>query len=630
MRKTGKKGNLKISVCQMRVVPGRPDLNAEYMIGEIISAGNRGADVIVFPELCVPGYMIGDYPWEDDCFIRDVQVWNERICQATQNGIIAIFGSVAIQEGAKGKDGRLRKFNAAFVAQNGKLIGFTEKTLPPNYRIFDDSRHFYMMSDIQSEDAEKLRLSGDYRYAKYVMGIHNYLMPFRLETRIGKVAIGVILCEDMWCEDYPYNPTRSLVQNGAEIVFNLSASPWTWQKNQKRHRVVKELISKCGVPFVYVNNTGIQTIGKNIVIFDGSSTVYNKNGDIVFAVDPYKEGTFCVKLKKDMPVLAKRPQDDAKELYLALKCAAVEFFKTMPPSMRRILVGLSGGIDSAVIAAFFAHILGPDKVVGINMPSKFNSSETKNIAAQIAENLSIGYEVKPIQEIVDLLAKTTNTKEESLSYENLQARVRMEILAAEAQNRGCVFSCNSNKVEMAFGYGTLCGDIAGFMALIADLKKLEVYQLGDYLNRVVYGREVIPRACFEIKASAELALNQEDPFDYGNLVTGPGYHDEMVRAFVEFLRNPEWFLEKYLDGTLESELKLEAGRLNRLFPNPIDFIEDLEKGWRRFFASYFKRDKAPFIPIVSKRAFGYDLRESVISAHFTKRYRELKEKILVG
>jgi NAD+ synthase (glutamine-hydrolysing) len=431
----------------------------------------------------------------------------------------------------------------------------------------------------------------------------------------------------MWHEDYPFNPTKSLVENGAEIVFNLSASPWTWQKNRKRHRVVKKLISKCQVPFVYVNNTGIQNIGKNIVVFDGGSAVYNRNGDIVLETVPYSSGWTDFSLSETMPVLTARNQSDTEELYLALKCAIMGFVETLPPSMRKIVIGLSGGIDSALVAALFVDILGAENVIAINMPTKYNSKITKSIARKIARNLGIKYKVRPIQKIVNAISKATEASEDSLAYENIQARARTEILAAEAQILERVFSANWNKIEAAFGYGTLYGDMAGFMAPIGDLIKREVYQLADYMNREVFGSEVIPKECFEIKPTAELKNDHPDPFDYGNL-SRRGYHDEMIRAFVEFRRNPQWFLEQYDKGLLEEEFKLEKGTLDRLFPDVRYFIEDLERNWTRLHGSYFKRLQGPMIPIISKRAFGSDLRESILSAHFTQRYLELREEIL--
>lgn len=623
----GKIEGLRIAVCQMKVVPGRPDINASYMIKEIMSARNRGIDIIAFPEMCVPGYIIGD-KWEDDCFIEDVQYWNKQICQATKNGAISIFGSVAseVDQNIKGEDGRIRKFNAAFVAQNGKLAGVTIKSLQPNYRIFDDDRHFFSMRKKRDEEAEQFRLSGGSRGVE-CLSIQDYLQPFSIQTKIGRIPIGVILCEDMWYEDYPFNPIKSLVENGAELIVNLSASPWTWQKKQKRHRVVKELIPECKVPIVYVNNTGMQNNGKNLIVYDGSSTVYDRDGNVVFEVEPYVDGVFPFELKDVMPTISLRPQYDTKELYLALRCGAREYLNFLPPKMRKVYIGLSGGIDSGASAAFYVDILGPENVVGINMPSKFNSQTTQDIARETAENLGIKYEVRPIQEIVNAIAKATNTTEGSLSYENIQARTRMEILAARSQNSGGIYPCNANKVEMAFGYGTLNGDWAGYMAVLGDLVKREVYQLADYMNRAVYGSEVIPNACFEVQPSAELGKDQADPFYYGNL-DHRGYHDEMVRAFTEFRKNPEWFLKMHLDDQLEDELKLNFGTLAGHFRDPQDFVEDLEKNWIRFCGSYFKRVVSVPVPMVRKRAFGFDLRESIMPTHFTERYKDLRAIIL--
>lgn len=597
---------LKIAMCQMKVVPGRPDLNAEYMIKEIYSAAERKDDVIVFPEMCVPGYLIGDI-YEDDAFVADVRMYNRKIhLAAADAGIIAIFGTVVSSDVIKGEDGRLCKFNAALVAGKDMAYRFI-KTLQPNYRIFNDDRHFYSGRKAYRDSPE--------------------FLPIGIETRVGKIKIGVILCEDMWHEDYPINPTEEFVNNGAEIIFNLSASPWTWQKNRKRHKVVKCLLEKNPVPFIYVNNTGIQNTGKNIVIFDGSSTAYDRNGGIIFEIPPYESGVRDFVFDEDGDVVMATERGDTKELYEALRCAISESMKTFPPRMRKVVVGLSGGIDSALSAALFVDVLGPENVIAINMPSQYNSQTIKDIARDIAKNLGVKYEVVPIEDIVDSIANANNIKPDTLAYENIQARVRMEILAAKAQDIGGVFSCNSNKVEMALGYGTLYGDVAGFMAVLGDLVKREEYQLADHMNREVYKREVIPVVCMTMTPTAELKENQKDPFDYGNL-DRRGYHDEMVRAFVEFRRNPEWFLEQYAKRTLEKELMLEGGSLARLFGSASEFIKDLEKNWNRFHESCFKRIQSAPIPIVSKRAFGTDLREAILPAYLTQRYHDLKKMIL--
>ncbi|MBL8149368.1 MAG: NAD(+) synthase [Blastocatellia bacterium] len=608
---------LKISICQMPVIAGRPDLNKDYVISSIQAAASRNVDIIVFPEMCITGYIAGDL-FEDSHFIKDTQICNEQIKRATTAEIIAIFGTITTENKEKGEDGRVRKFNTALIAQNGEWIGAAIKTLQPNYRIFNDDRHFYSLRKIAE--------------SKFVTSLEDFLVedlykPVLLQTSIGEIRLGVILCEDMWQEDYQLNPTSYLVENGAEIVVNISASPWSWQKNRKRHEVVKRLLSDCKVPFVYVNNTGVQNTGKNIVVFDGSSTIYSATGEPLFEVGAYKAGVEDFVFDTDNRPIITKPTDDTTELYQAVKKAVEGMFKTLPPDKRKVVVGVSGGIDSALTTAIYVDLLGAENVLAVNMPSRYNSLETQSTARKLAENLQIRYEVKPIEEIVEVIARTTNSKPNSPTYENIQARVRMEILAALAQNLGAVFSSNWNKVEAAFGYGTLYGDMAGFIAPIGDLVKREVYQLADYFNRVVFGREVIPQKCFEMRPTAELSDGQVDPFDYGNLHRR-GYHDEMVRAFTEFRRNPEWFLEKYAHTKLEEELKLEKATLSRLFRSTREFIKDLEQHWYLFHASYFKRVQSTAVPIVSKRAFGTDLRESILAAHFTERYKDLKKVLL--
>jgi len=603
---------IKLALCQMKVVPGRPDLNTAYIVEEIKEAAKRGVDVIVFPEMCTTGYFIGDL-YEDEAFLRDVEYLNREIREATKDGIVAILGTSVLVPRNLGEDGRERLLNAGVIYSDGRYMGHVTKTLQPNYRMFDDDRHFYSL--------RKAALEGRKRPEQLLAPITCTLSDGRT------LRFGVILCEDMWHEFYPLNPTKVLAKKGADIVFNLSASPWTWQKNRKRHQIVKGIAQECHIPFVYVNNTGIQNTGKNIIIFDGCSTVYDDRGHAIYEVPAYTEGTYDFVFAESMPSLPEESQDDTKELYEAVTCGAREFFANLPPERRRILNGMSGGIDSSLTAALYTDVLGAGNVIGINMPSRFNSDKTRELARTCAANLGISYEVRPVQNIVDSIASETDVGEGTLAYENIQARARMEILAARSQDLNCVFSANWNKVEAAFGYGTLYGDMAGALALVGDLLKREIYQLADYMNRVVFQSEVIPKECFEIAPTAELRENQRDPFDYGKLEKR-GYHEEMVRAFTEFRRNPEWFLELYGKNLLEQEMRLDPGKLQELFPSSRHFIHDLEKHWRMFSGAYFKRIQGPPIPIVSKRAFGTDLRESLMSPHFTSRYYDLRAEIL--
>lgn len=610
---------LKIALCQMPVMPGRPDLNMAYIVKEIKAAASTSTDIIVFPEMCVTGYLLGDL-FENEDFVREAANRNEEIRHAAK-GLTAIWGNITIDRDKTGEDGRLRKYNSALAANNGEWIGRTTKTLQPKYRIFDDERHFYSRRQLYNEMVWRDGHEGS--------EVSDLMRPFTILTRIGELSVGVILCEDMWHGDYPINPTRMLKDKGAEIVFNLSASPWTWQKNRKRHQVVRDLLSECQVPFVYVNNTGEQNTGKNLVVFDGSSAVYDSRGDIIFEIPPYAEGTkefiFDAGLSPQEPIQI----DDAAALFMALAYGLKKFFNLLPPPRRKAIVGLSGGIDSAATLLLLVYVLGKENVRAVYMPSRFSSQKSENIAAAIARGVGLDLEKRPIESIITAVSAITGTTEDSPGFENIQARARMEILAALAQDMGGMFSANWNKVEAAFGYGTLYGDMAGFAAPLGDLVKREVYQLADFMNRRIFGRGVIPEECFTRAPTAELKDGQTDPFDYGNL-NRRGYHDELVRAFTEFRRDPEWVLRKYEDDSLEREFMLEPGTFARLFPTARNFVKDLERCWRMFHSSYFKRVQSVPLIITSKRAFGTDLRESMLPAYFTEEFVRLKRKILSG
>lgn len=612
---------LKIAICQMSVVPGKPDFNAAYIMGEIKKASERGMDIIAFPEMCTTGYFIGDL-LEDAAFLQDVFFWNKRIVQATKGlHITVLFGTVTSSQGMRGEDGRPRIHNTALAAYDGKVMFHTIKSLQPNYRMFNDNKHLYSMRKMADEARQAARAKRV--PAEKLPELEDFLNPFMITTRLGGISLGVILCEDMWHEDYPYNPAKVLATKGAHIIFNLSASPWTWQKNRKRHQIVKRLSQDLGVPFVYVNNTGAQNTGKNIIVFDGSSTAYNQQGDIVCEVSPYVQGAHDMAFEDTMPIATSRPQDDTKELYSAMVCAT----KSIVPPDVQVVVGLSGGVDSAVVAAHLVDVLGPERVVAVNMPMmSLSSSATQEMARTIAQNAGIPYEVHAIDEFVGAMCRHAGIKPGTLQHENAQARARMTMLAALASQYGGVFTCNMNKTEAAFGYGTLHGDIAGFYAPLGDMVKREVRQIAQYLNEVRFGREVIPEQCIRQIPTAELAPGQKDPFHYGDEYRR-GYHDEMIRAFMEFRKDPEWFLEVYLQKKLEEELLLEEGTLARLFATPREFIADLEWCWRMFGNSFFKRVQCPPIPIFSKRAFGRDLEESMMAPHFTERYKAIKRHL---
>ena len=626
-----KLNGLKIAICQMRIIPGRPDINAEYIIEEIESASKRGIDIIVFPELCVSGYLIADR-LEDAYFIEDIQRFNRKIIAAVPSNLIVIFGSVVVSPG-KGEDGRHRMHNAAIIAQGGKpfnsvqgkQLGYVVKTLQPHYRYFDDDKHLFSARKI-AEELSELYLKTEGREGVKNCSIHELLKVYQLKTSIGIIPVGIGICEDLWKDDYALNPAAILVEKGAKLLIAISASPWGWQKNRKRHQVIKNLTKEIRVPIVYVNNTGCQNNGDNIINFDGASTVYNDSGDIIHEVESYFSGIRNIVFRSDLKPIAEKPKDDTRELYLGIRTAVKNMLDAMPEKMRHVIIGLSGGVDSATMAALMVDILGPERVHLINMPYEYSDPAIKGLAEKIAGNLGITLKISPIKKIVDAISEQTEVKKGELAHQNIQARCRMEILAAEAQKIGGVFTCNANKTEIAFGYGTLDGDMRGWLVPFGDLVKREVRQLAQYLNAEIFKKEVIPEKCINQVPTAELEKGQKDPFDYG-YPDKRGYHDEWVRAVSEFRWNPEKFLAMYLEGKLESELMLEPGTLNQLFPTPQDFVKDLERCWETFSRSFFKRVQAPPIIVVSRRAFGRDLEESILSTHYTQRYLELKQSL---
>jgi len=421
------------------------------------------------------------------------------------------------------------------------------------------------------------------------------------------------------------NPTEILLKNGADLIINISASPWTWRKNIKRHKIVRNLLKNNPVNFIYCNNIGIQNNGKNIFLFDGSSTAYDSNGKIMAMAKPYGEEIIEVNLnmKASFAEASEGYKKDTQELYEGLVYGIKKFFEQA--GIKKAVIGISGGIDSAVSSSLLVAALGKEKVLGINMPSKFNSTITKNLAGKLSKNLKIEYKIMPIQNSVDLTIKELKENNFEISEvikENIQSRDRgSRILAGVAACVGGVIINNSNKTEMALGYTTLYGDLNGALCPIGDLYKWEIYRLAKYINKI-NKQEIIPKEIFEIVPSAELSDKQDitkglgDPIIYS-------YHDKLIRAFVEFRKDPKEILEWYDQKNIESEMRLENGLIKKYFKDRDEFKKDLEEKWKLFKLSYFKRIQAPPIIAVSRRAFGFDLRESQNQAYLIDRDSDL-------
>lgn len=623
---------IRIITAQLDIRPGQIRANWEQIEEEIRRAKDAGADILVLPEMCLTGYLIGDL-WDQNAFLRECEAYNQRLAAAAQ-GLVILWGSCAVDWTRIQDDGRVRKYNAAFAAVDGHFLTprgsrrpYTIKTLLPNYRQFDDRRYFTGAAAAAAEDG---------------LTPGEFLRPFDLPVQGGTLAAGVLLCEDSWDENYAVHPMDLLAAHKPDLFFNLSASPFTLGKNEKRHRMLTAVTGRLHVPMLYVNHRGLQNNGKDCYTFDGMTAAYSADGRLAGEAAPYTEARSAFLFDPETHALTPErpmPPHTGDLLLPALRYGVSHFLKDIGVS--RVVIGVSGGIDSAVNAALYRSILPSDRLLLVNTPTRFNSETTKHLAADLAERLGSPYVTVPIGDFVDrtaeVLASLTirtaegakNLAPTSFMKENIQARDRSgRILAALAASFGGIFTCNANKTEFTIGYATLYGDMAGALAATADLWKHQVYQTGRALNDF-FGEAVIPEGIFTIRPSAELSDAQAvdkglgDPLVYD-------YHDYLFRSFVEPWQRstPEDILQWYAEGTLEAHIGTPLA-VKDIFPDAAAFIADLEKWWKLFAGfAVAKRIQSPPLLAVSRRPYGYDLRESQLAPYFTDAYLALKEQLL--
>ena len=654
---------MKIALAQMEVIPGRAKKNLENMLRMINMAKEKMVHLIAFPELCISGYLVGD-KWTEDSFCKNMMSFNDDILKASK-GIAIAYGNVFLDTEINwrvgnnnlhpNKDGRSRKYNAVYVVQDGQAAprinptrllpaGVQPKGLLPNYRFFDDERYFLALEDIAKDFAASLE---------------SLAQPFLIEVDGRMVPIGFEICEDLWCEDYrrggkAQDITKMLIQNGAQKIINISASPWTYGKNGARDRRIEFLKQNSGedfVPFFYVNCVGVQNNGKNIVTFDGGSTVYNTEGQsVVLTREAYQEQLLVV----EEVDLTKGPVSRTEKPRIAQKIATIikgiQHVKDIlgRKEQPKYILGMSGGVDSSVTAALLTLAVGADKVLGINMPTQFNSDKLKNSAVYTAQKLGIGYIEIPVGELADaneallteynISGKIFNGKQRG----NIAAKIRgTSVLSNLAAKHGALFTNNGNKLEVALGYATLYGDVNGAIAAIADLNKAEIFEAAKYLNEHIFRDEIIPEILlpddlFRFSAgqappSAELETDQIDPMKFG-------YHDALLSLVMEYKKTSlEDFTEWFKDRTLHHKVGAALGReadyglaLMRRWKvdEPVEFINDLEWFLSTVQANTFKRVQSPPIIITSKTAYGYDLRESMLPWETSRRYDQLRQEVL--
>ncbi|CRX37658.1 NAD+ synthase [Estrella lausannensis] len=490
---------MRILIAQINPVVGNLKENKRKILEGIHAARENGCSLAVFPELALTGY-----PPEDILllpqFIDEVKKELKEIAGATQ-GIAAIVGLPRANAKPFGKP----LLNSAAVLFEGKILGFQDKTLLPSYDVFDEMRYF--------DRAEERRV---------------FLL-------FGK-KIAITICEDIWQHaalskdvSYPLDPVAEYANQNIDLLINLSASPFSQMKAERRIHVVQKAAKTLKVPALLCNQVG----GQDSLIFDGYSVVCDAGGRLVRLGNGFQEDymVWDSEVKADELVAA---FDKTEETYKALILGLKDYFGKQ--GFKKAVIGLSGGIDSALVACIAVEALGKENVLGVSMPSRYSSEGSVKDAVDLAEALGIELRHVPIEEpfqsFLDILSPEFKGKEPDVTEENIQARVRGVILMALSNKLGHIVLSTGNKSELAMGYSTLYGDLCGGLSVINDLTKRQVYQISRWINRE---RDIIPVSSLEKAPSAELRPNQKDSDSL------PDYEiiDTVLEAYVHDHQSPD-------------------------------------------------------------------------------------------
>ena len=465
---------MKVALAQINTTVGdlagnEAGIRAAYQRGV-----EAAAEIVVFPELAITGYPPRDLLLKTNFIAENLAVM-ERLARATgKTGLLV--GYVGRNEIPPGREAT----NAAALLQNGKVLATRVKTLLPTYDVFDEDRYF-----------EPARENS----------------PVEFNGR----KIGLTICEDVWNDEdfwrsrrYRRNPAMDLVAAGAEIIFNISASPWHLGKNRTRQEMLSSLAAKVKRPVVYCNLAG----GNDELVFDGCSLVFNSAAQLIAQGKLFEEDLVVVETETAKPISPGQTSEE-ELVYRALVLGLRDYLHKC--GFKSAVLGLSGGIDSALTAVIAAAALGPENVRGVSLPSQFSSQGSLDDARQLAKNLSIQYDVIPIQPIFerakDQLKAVFAGRPEDTTEENIQARLRGVILMGLSNKFGSLLLTTGNKSELAVGYCTLYGDMCGGLAVISDVPKTMIYRLAKWINR---DGEIIPNASITKAPSAELRPNQTD------------------------------------------------------------------------------------------------------------------------
>lgn len=483
---------MRIAMAQINSTVGDLERNIEKIEESIANAKKHNVDLVVFPELAITGYPPQDLLLED-AFVKRNKVL---LCDLIANdaGIAGIVGFVDYE--------RKNLYNAAAVFNKDKLLGIAYKTLLPTYDVFDEDRYF---KPAKEEDIKPVSLSID--------GM--------------KYKIGVEICEDLWDQSYDVKVTDSLARRGADLIVNISASPFYVGKRFNREKLLKEKATKNKIPIFYINLVGAQ----DELVFDGQSLAVDRSGNLIAIGKQFKEDLVITDINVENGTAEKvkfPPYRREEEMFNSIVLGIRDYFRKT--GFKKAVVGMSGGIDSSLSTCIAVEALGKENVIGFSMPSKFSSEHSKTDAQKLAENLGICFVQSSIQEIVEAYHKTLKKpldeirthfgiekeSDDPVADENIQPRTRGNCLM-DVSNRlkdlKILVVNTGNKTETALGYCTIYGDMTGGIGALGDVSKLEVYKLAGYVNKKA-GREIIPKNVFKKKPSPELKEGQFDPFDF--------------------------------------------------------------------------------------------------------------------
>lgn len=499
---------MKLAIGQINCKVGALRENTQKMLQWIERAKAEQADIIVFPELAVTGYPPMDLLDRPRFVDLNLACLDE--LKAASTDITVIAGFVDKNPASAGKP----LFNAAAVLSEGQIKSIHHKSLLPTYDVFDEERYFEPSKSIHP-------------------------------VQIGDKKVGVSVCEDIWNDEdfwhrqmYTFDPIEEQANQGCDLFINISASPFYLGKLPLRQEMVANVAKKYNAPFVYVNLVG----GNDSLVFDGYSFIINAEGELAWRGKGFEEDFAIIELDKLSPDSVEALPDDMGILEEALILGVKDYMGKC--GFKQAVLGLSGGIDSALTCYIATKALGAENVMGISMPSQYSSQGSKDDAYLLAKNLGIDYKVIPIKDTFDSyrssLAPTFAGREEDVTEENLQARIRGTMLMALSNKFGHLLLTTGNKSEMAVGYCTMYGDMCGGLAVISDVPKTWVFQLSKYINR---NGEVIPWNTIEKPPSAELRPDQKDEDSL------PPYEvlDAIIEAYVEKHKSPAEILESGFD-----------------------------------------------------------------------------------